>query len=1203
MGGLFVHQNTSNANQQPAALGLSISTSVYGLTVPVVYGATRVPGNMLWYGAFTATPQYTTTSGGKGGGGSQTTQTGYSYSASFSLSLSEGPITSVNAVWSNGVLDTTDTFTLYNGSPTQSKWGYLTTLDSSKSLAYRNIAYIATANYNLGNSLLLPQLTFEVYGHGYGSSVTGIADVDPAYIITDILTNSRYGAGFPAASISNLTQYKNYCIANGLLFSPNYDTAEAAQKVVSDLLSLTNSEAYFSEGVLKITPYGDVAVTANGVTYTPNLTPVYDLGDDCFLSSGDKPITVTRASQADTYNQIDIECLDRSNSYNKTPVRASEQVNSDVYGLRAMSSVTAHQICDTATARNVAQLILQRNLYIRNQYTFTLPLQYLLLEPTDYVTINDSVLGLSAFPVRILTIEENDDELLITAEDAPAGVGSHSVYGTQAGGGGGTNTLVLPGNTAIPNIFVPPSVLTATGLEIWMGACGATPATWGGCEVWVSYDNVSYAYVGSIDSPARMGTLTATLAASADPDTTNTLAVNVLSGQAMGGATVSEWNNYATLTLVDSELTAYQTATLTSANHYNLTTLHRGIYGSTIASHASGANFVRVDQAMFKMPFTPDKIGQTIYVKLPAYNQFGTQLQQLSACTATSFTISISQVPTLAGIVVTPVYGGLTVKYTVPTQKDFGGVNVYMSTTSGFTPGGGNLVYSGPDSLITITADASGTALVAGTTYYIRLAGYTTTSKANMSYSAEYNGAPIMAAKNATASLYQWSSSMPSNPTGSSTFTWSNYASSAYTGGAGWSVTAPANPGTPGVTLWIASKVVSDNATATTTSVSWSSGFTVLAFGQNGANGTNGVQSATAIVYQWAATIPAAPSGTSSYVWSTGLFGTAPSGWSLTPGTSPSVGYTLWGASVSLIDATAATTSTVTWTTSSITARGYAGSNGTNGSTGNQGASSRMMYSRIAGNPTPTTGTVTTSGNSSFPTGANWGITTTWYASDPTPSSTDTLYQADGIYDPSTGNTVWSTPYISSLKVGSLSTITQNTGSLNNTGTFTSGSSPARSGTTMTGAGMQLISDGTFCLGNATGNITFNGTTTTLNGNVVATNNINDNAVTNTNQVITTGNISVYNAQTVTIQTVTLTTQGGYVLLNGVYSVSFGPTYVGAFTVNFYRDGSSLNSLNQFLWIDNPSSGTHTYTMVCYQDCCDVANISQRKLTAIELKR
>ena len=63
-------------------------------------------------------------------------------------------------------------------------------------------------------------------------------------------------------------------------------------------------------------------------------------------------------------------------------------------------------------------------------------------------------------------------------------------------------------------------------------------------------------------------------------------------------------------------------------------------------------------------------------------------------------------------------------------------------------------------------------------------------------------------------------------------------------------------------------------------------------------------------------------------------------------------------------------------------------------------------------------------------------------------------------------------------------------------GTVTVGTSPAVSGTTMTGSGAVINNDGTFAIGNSTANISFNGSTFTFNGNVVATANIQDKAVT-----------------------------------------------------------------------------------------------------------
>ena len=52
-------------------------------------------------------------------------------------------------------------------------------------------------------------------------------------------------------------------------------------------------------------------------------------------------------------------------------------------------------------------------------------------------------------------------------------------------------------------------------------------------------------------------------------------------------------------------------------------------------------------------------------------------------------------------------------------------------------------------------------------------------------------------------------------------------------------------------------------------------------------NGASGVQTGYAIVYQWATTIPSAPSGTTTYTWATGEVAAVPTGWYATPTTAP----------------------------------------------------------------------------------------------------------------------------------------------------------------------------------------------------------------------------------------------------------------------------------------------------------------------------
>ena len=192
-----------------------------------------------------------------------------------------------------------------------------------------------------------------------------------------------------------------------------------------------------------------------------------------------------------------------------------------------------------------------------------------------------------------------------------------------------------------------------------------------------------------------------------------------------------------------------------------------------------------------------------------------------------------------------------------------------------------------------------------------------------------YSGAA--GAQYATVYLYQWATSTPGNPSGNTTYTWATGANTSYTGGNGWQVSVPSNPGTPGIYLWIAQLQISATAGTLTTTVSWSSGYSIQAWAGNGSSGTNGasgysgingVKTAVATVYQWAVTIPSGPTGTSTYTWSSSSFTPNPSGWTTSISTAPSPGYTLWAANVQVSDTASATTTSFNWSTSSIISAG-----------------------------------------------------------------------------------------------------------------------------------------------------------------------------------------------------------------------------------------------------------------------------------------
>jgi len=634
-------KSSTISTSEQRILSLQVQQSSQGLTLPVVYGRARVAGNLVWYGDFTTYEHKTTTrQGGKGGGGVKQEDVKYTYEAAVMMALCEGEIKGVTRIWRDKEKFSSPAslrLTLYKGGEEQPVWPHLQQAKhAAQAISYSGTAYLCSPNYELTKSAQIYSHNFEVDGKlGYSTS---IVDANPRDIIRDLLTNQKYGCGFPVENLGDTDVYGTYCRAAGIFLSPVYSEQQEAQRNIAELLEQTNSAAVFSQGRLKIVPYGDSGLSGNGATYIPNLTPLYDLTDDDFIVSGaEDPVRVERKTNADAYNQVQIEYLDRANDYNIAVAEAKDQANIEQYGIRPKDAVKMHGICDAKVARQVAQLLLQRALYVRNEYEFKLGWKYCLLEPMDLVTLTDGGLGLDKTPVRITEIEEDEDGVLnVKAEDFPFGTASATEYPTQPSLGYSADYNVSPGNAHAPVIFEAPLQLTGGEPEIWLATAGGD--MWGGAEVWVSTNGDSYTRVGAVSGKARYGSLTAALPAGAVFDRANTLGVEIGAGQLTGG-TEQDSRDLLTLCYVDGEFLAYETAELKGVGRYVLGNLTRGAYGSNIDRHEAGRPFVRVDESLFKYPVPRDWIGRTVWVKLVSHNVFGSGAQDLAEVPAYSYRI------------------------------------------------------------------------------------------------------------------------------------------------------------------------------------------------------------------------------------------------------------------------------------------------------------------------------------------------------------------------------------------------------------------------------------------------------------------------------------------------------------------------------------------------------------------------------------
>jgi hypothetical protein len=663
--------------------GIIVQSSLLGNSIPKGWGTNKVGCNLMDYLDFSAKQ----TSSGKGGANPQ-----YTYKATLLLGIVQGPISGVRTIYkdqayftatasgSKEVNGTTITISskspeqaagiteIFTGEIGQAPWTYLDTDSASHAIGYSGICYAAAYHYPLDTSATSPNHNFEVQFALY-ATIEGVQndDANPADIINDMLPDVPR---WPANAIGDLTTYSTYCLAQGLLLSPVADNGRQASDLLTEIMTCTNSDVIWSDGQLQVVPYGDTAITNNGVTYTPNLTPIYSLTwDDIIPSSkGEDPIQWDQTRTLEAYNYVQVNFLDRTLQYATNTATAVDQANINEFGARRQSPQEFDSVCLMATASTIAQLMVQRSANVRRTAQFTVSELFGLLDPMDLITVPLRDGGNRL--VRIVEAnEQQDGSIQLQVEEMLVGAAHAAEYTRQDGLGVAANFNVDPGDTNPPAIINPPLSLTNGANEVWIAASGGDD--WGGCVVWASFDGDTYQNVATIDQPGRYGVTTtdfpagggaaaavtyggadvtyqaadvtygvSTGGAIGTVDTTQTLGVSLIpSGGTLTAGSQADADGQATLCAVGTEIIAYSAAVLTAANQYSLGTyIRRGLEGTTIADQPAGSLFMRLDSAVVAVPYNQGQVGLTLYIKLQSFNLYGGAYQDLDLCTAYEFT-------------------------------------------------------------------------------------------------------------------------------------------------------------------------------------------------------------------------------------------------------------------------------------------------------------------------------------------------------------------------------------------------------------------------------------------------------------------------------------------------------------------------------------------------------------------------------------
>lgn len=616
----------------------TVNTAEYGAPVTEILGTTRISGNVIYYDDFTAIEHREEMHSGKGGGHTQVNIT-YMYTVAVALGLCEGEIEGIRQVWigKNVYTYPSDTIqlTLFKGTKNQEPWAYTVGKHPDKALPYSGLAYMAGV-VDLGSGGYLPQYNFEVQGKLLHTG-DGI-DVNPADYIRYVLDK----IGLKEVEIEGLQNYREYCAAADLLISTPSDKSrlQKARDIINDIAKLTNAYIFWSNDRFKIVPLEDRAVGA----WEPNRTILYDLTSNDFIpQSGGALVTYQRKDSSAIFNQFPVEFINRDNGYEKESVSYTLTEDVVMDGVRQAEPVQAHYLYTKQRAVKLAEQIARRNKYCRNKYTFKLPWNFCRLEVGDLVSLTDEYSGLDKEVVIIDSVVEDTNGILtFTAISRPPGRYKAPKYEVKD-----TKRPFVDFNQPAPDtdtsvIIQPPADLTANGLEVWLGARGKEKG-WGGCEVYVSDDNTHYKHIGSISAAARMGVLTKGI-------TKDERDIFVRTNGTFISGTKQDAERGNTLCRLDGECLSYQTAVLQSDGTYKLCDCIRGQYHTVQTEHKEGDMFCRIDETLLRVPFRKEDIGKKIWVKLPAYNIFGSGMQEISEVTAYQYQLKPYYIPPVTNV-------------------------------------------------------------------------------------------------------------------------------------------------------------------------------------------------------------------------------------------------------------------------------------------------------------------------------------------------------------------------------------------------------------------------------------------------------------------------------------------------------------------------------------------------------------------------
>jgi hypothetical protein len=552
------------------------TSSVEGVPIPIVYGNVRIGGTVIWKSDLVYHQEVTeTTTGGKGGDSTTTSQVTASwYTISFAMSLGEGELDLFKIYEGKNIIS--PDYTFYSGTADQLPNAFLTS-QTGKAIAYKHTSYIVFQNYNLGSTSNIPQLTFALGGNrksfNVKLTVTDTAGneasefktqyitvtktekdnyVTPAYVINDLLTNDRYGAGF--SKFINWYDADFDCIAREYFFH----LAFTERNSLASLIEVVASHGWIT-----------TIVSGSGIRLllAKNDTPSGTIElEDLLGKDGEQSINVVESGRSERFNRLSVEFTDPTKEYSVRPVLVENRSDQEIRGVKK-NTVSLPGFIDKDVVKDVGHKMLRNSLYARRIINFSLGPQHLDFEIGDLKYINASTVGLSLMRSRIIGIDETEEfNLTVTSKEEPNYIYDAVNYTipVNLGQPQPESSSGLSNAVGFRVEEVPVELQTAIGNVELMPLYAKQHINTIGYNIYSSIDDVTYSLLFKSRVPVNYGEITTSTFGKDSWLDTGEVIIDTSSSYGSTFSTISRPNMMSgkNLTLINDELVLHQNSVL-----------------------------------------------------------------------------------------------------------------------------------------------------------------------------------------------------------------------------------------------------------------------------------------------------------------------------------------------------------------------------------------------------------------------------------------------------------------------------------------------------------------------------------------------------------------------------------------------------------------------------------------------------------------